>query len=111
MIGGAAGVPLADAISPYGQRTVLPHVDLLPADTASGARFGLDDDAPLADAHEVSVGDAPSSVIGDVSGVAVDEYSPAQSSWTPPSPRAALDPLTAPYEEVQVADLRSSDEV
>jgi capsular exopolysaccharide synthesis family protein len=107
VIGGSGGVPLADAISPYGQRTVLPHVDLLRADTASGARFGLDDDVPLSDVGEVPVGDAPSSVIGDVAGApAVDPYSPAQASWTPPRPRAALDPLTAPYEEVQVADLR-----
>ncbi len=109
VIGGSAGVPLADAISPYGQATVLPHVDLLPADTASGARFGLDDDVPLADVQEVPVGGAPSSVIGDVPAAPlIDEYSPAQSAWTPPAPRAALDPLTAPYEEVQVADLRES---
>ncbi|MEO8107907.1 MAG: hypothetical protein ABI720_11380, partial [Actinomycetes bacterium] len=107
VIGGSAGVPLADAISPYGQRTVLPQIDLLPADTASGARFGLDDDAPLADVAEVPVGGVPRSVIGDVpSGPMIDEYSPAQSAWTPPAPRAALDPLTAPYEDVQVADLR-----
>ncbi len=99
MIGGSAGVPLADAISPYGHR--VPKVDLLPTDTASGARFGLDDDAPLADVDEVPVG---------------EEFSPAQAAWTPPAPRAAfdpftatraaLDPLTAPYEEVQVADLQ-----
>lgn len=110
VIGGAVGVPLADAISPYGQRTVLPQVDLLPADTASGARFGLDDDAPLPDAREVPSADSPSTVIGDVSSAPVDQYSPAQSAWTPPSPRAALDPLTAPYEEVQVADLRDPDQ-
>ncbi len=98
VIGGSAGVPLADAISPYGHR--LPKVDLLPSDTASGARFGLDDDVPLTAVDEVPVG---------------EEFSPAQVAWTPPAPRpafdpltaprAALDPLTAPYEEVQVADL------
>ena len=98
VIGGSAGVPLADAISPYGHRVA--KVDLLPTDTASGARFGLDDDVPLTDVDEVPVG---------------EEFSPAQAAWTPPAPRAAfdpltapravLDPLTAPYEEVQVADL------
>ena len=112
VIGGSTGVPLADAISPYGHAKVVPQVvpqvDLLPADTASGARFGLDDDVPLADVQEVPVGEAPSNVIGDVSVAAADPYSPAQSAWTPPAPRAALDPLTAPYEEVQVADLRES---
>lgn len=88
VIGGSAGVPLADAISPYGLKA--PKIDLMPADTASGARFGLDDETPLTSVDEVPVGDS---------------FTPAPSAWTPPSPRAALDPLTAPYEEVQVADL------
>ena len=88
MIGGAVGVPLAEVIQAHMQGP--PKVDLMPADTASGARFGLDDDAPLAAVDEVPVG---------------EEFSPAQAAWTPPSPRAALDPLTAPYEQVQVAEL------
>jgi hypothetical protein len=50
----------------------------------------LDDDAPLADVGEVPVG-------GAIAG--------SEDAWTPPAPRAALDPLTAPYEQVQVADL------
>ena len=87
VIGGTAGVPLSEVISAHMQGP--PKVDLLPADTASGARFGLDDDAPLAEVGEVPVG---------------AEFSPAQAAWTPPRPRAALDPLTAPYEQVQVAE-------
>ena len=89
VIGGPSGVPLAAAISPYGHRE--PQVDLMPQDTASGARFGLDDDAPLADVAEVPVGGS------------VNE-SPASANWVPPSPRAALDPLTAPYEQLQRAE-------
>ena len=91
MIGGSAGVPLAEVLT--GHMHVPPKVDLLPADTASGARFGLDDDAPLAEVGEVPVG---------------EEFSPAQAAWTPPAPRAALDPLTAPYEQVQVAELHDT---
>jgi hypothetical protein len=84
VIGGSAGVPLADAISPYGHRT--PQVDLMPADTRSGARFGLDDESPLPAVDEVPVGDT---------------FAAPDQAWTPPAPRAALDPLTAPYEEVE----------
>jgi hypothetical protein len=92
VIGGPVGVPLAAAISPYGHRE--PQVDLMPQDTASGARFGLDDDAPLADVAEVPVGGS------------VNE-SPASWAWVPPSPRPALDPLTAPYEQLQRAETPS----
>ena len=76
--------------SQYGQRAT-PTVDVLPADTASGARFGLDDDTPLIEVGEVPIGGSASD--GDV-------------PWTPPAPRAALDPLTAPIEDVTVAELR-----
>ncbi len=93
VIGGAVGVPLAAAISPYGHRD--PKVDLLPADTASGARFGLDDETPLPDGpDEVPIGGA------------ITEPSPASASWTPPRPRAALDPLTAPYEQLKATEDR-----
>jgi hypothetical protein len=93
VIGGSAGVPLATATPVV---TNAPP-ELLPADTASGARFGLDDDAPLNGVDEVPVDRTAAEPV---------------ATWTPPSPRAALDPLTAPYEEVQVADLRrnSTDE-
>jgi capsular exopolysaccharide synthesis family protein len=91
VIGGAAGVPLEAAISPYGHRE--PKADLLPADTASGARFGLDDDAPLTDIGEVPVG-------GSVTASEAPRP-PELTGWTPPPPRAALDPLTAPYEQLQ----------
>ena len=90
VIGGSAGVPLADVMSQYGHGST-PSVDLLPPDTASGARFGLDDDTPLAEPGEVPVG----------GGVRAEDL-----PWTPPAPRAALDPLTAPIEDVTVADLQ-----
>jgi capsular exopolysaccharide synthesis family protein len=83
VIGSVGGVPLATALEQYGHRP--PHVDLLPDDTASGARFGLDDEEPLAEVGEVPVGEGPA----------------APKPWTPPPPRAALDPLTAPYEQLQ----------
>jgi capsular exopolysaccharide synthesis family protein len=90
VIGGTSGIPLTEVLSAHTHGP--PKDDLLPADTASGARFGLDDDAPLAEVGEVPVG---------------GEFRPAPAAWTPPAPRAALDPLTAPYEQVQVADLEN----
>ena len=84
VIGGPVGVPLAASPSVIPD----PGPQLLPADTASGARFGLDDDAPLA-----PVGEVP-----------VERVEPAE--WAPPSPRTALDPRTAPYEDLRRADLR-----
>jgi hypothetical protein len=87
VIGGSVGVPLATGAP----AVTNPAPELLPADTASGARFGLDDDAPLNGVDEVPVDRTATEPV---------------ATWTPPSPRAALDPLTAPYEEVQVADLR-----
>jgi capsular exopolysaccharide synthesis family protein len=99
VIGTAAGVPLEAAISPYGHRE--PRVDLLPADTASGARFGLDDDAPLPDIGEVPVG-------GSV--ISASPRPPELTGWTPPAPRAALDPLTAPYEQVKRHESQATEE-
>jgi non-specific protein-tyrosine kinase len=103
VIGTAAGVPLEAAISPYGHRE--PRVDLLPADTASGARFGLDDDAPLPDIGEVPVG-------GSVNVVSTSDAPrpPELTGWTPPAPRASLDPLTAPYEHVKRHESQPNEE-
>jgi capsular exopolysaccharide synthesis family protein len=103
VIGTAAGVPLEAAISPYGHRE--PRVDLLPADTASGARFGLDDDAPLPDIGEVPVG-------GSVNVVSTSDAPrpPELTGWTPPAPRASLDPLTAPYEQVKRHESQPNEE-
>jgi hypothetical protein len=94
VIGGAVGVPLATAISPYGHRE--PKTELLPDDTASGARFGLDDDAPVTEA--VEVGEVP---VGGFVTAPEPPRPPELTGWTPPPPRAALDPLTAPYEQLQ----------
>lgn len=89
VIGGSAGVPLEAVLAPYLHQS--PKVDLLPADTASGARFGLDDDVPMQGVAEVPVSGTPGT-----DGLPGGE-------WIPPAPRAALDPLTAPYEQVQRA--------
>ena len=81
VIGGAAGVPL---VVPSGQP--LPQVvDLRALELErAGVRLGLDDDSRLADVDEVPVGGA---VVSD-------------DGWQPPPPRAAFDPLTAPYDQL-----------
>ena len=60
-------------------------VDLRAAElTPAGVRLGLDDESALADVDEVPVGGA---------------FVPTDS-WKPPPPRAAFDPLTAPYDQL-----------
>ena len=80
VIGGASGVPLA--ASP--ERPMPQVVDLRALErTRTGARLGLDN-SRLADVGEVPVGGS----------VVADEV------WQPPPPRAAFDPLTAPYDQL-----------
>lgn len=81
VIGGASGVPL---VAPL-EGSLPQVVDLRALEQArAGVRLGLDDDSRLAEVEEVPVG---GSVVSD-------------DAWQPPPPRAAFDPLTAPYDQL-----------
>ena len=93
VVGGAAGIPPV----PASEQPMPQVVDLRAAElTPAGVRLGLDDDSALADVDEVPVGGAFVST----------------DSWKPPPPRAAFDPLTAPYDQLAdyLAELEKMDD-